>query len=284
MDKSANSQTSQPDENSGGDLSNAAAPEAEKSRTLEEIFAEDVRESEQTENSKEKPDRTAEGENQKAPKSFKDLNALAEHLKIKAEDLYKVVIPFAEGKSMTLGEIKDLAKKETDFDAREMLFEERRVSEEAKLIRAKAEVEEILSAIPTKALNKQVVENIRQRNDAHVVAQRRETLNLIPDWKDEKTRVTEMEEMVTHLKGYGFSGAEFKMLVDARTIKYIRDNWLREKRVKAILERVQKVNTKTVAPSKTTVERKSAKTPPKESTRTSNSSSENKLRSMFSED
>lgn len=239
-------QSKEPSENTSAD-ENAPKP----TRTLKEIFSEEASSrGESVESNTSGSQSKGQSESsQKAPK-LTDLNSLAETLKIKPEDLYKVKIPLGGEKSLTLGEIKDLASKDHDFDAREFDFEERRSKQEGDLLRAKNEVTELLSMIPQKLLNKELLDKARVKYDAFVQTQRRETLDLIPEWKDEKKREEETAEIVDHLSEYGISKAEFLNIVDAKAIRYIRVNWLRQKRVDRMMEEIRKQDPKTGAPSK----------------------------------
>ena len=191
-----------------------------------------------------------DGENRQKPAKLTDLNSLAETLKVKPEDLYKIKIPLGGDRTLTLGEIKDLATKDTDYDAREFDFEERRNKQEGDLLRAKNEIQELLAVIPPKLLNQELLNKVRTKYGEFVNSQRRETLNLIPEWKDEKVREAESAEMIDHLAEYGISKAEFMNLVDAKAIRYIRVNWLRQKRVERLMEQVQQQNTKGNAPAR----------------------------------
>jgi hypothetical protein len=196
----------------------------------------------------------------KAPK-LSDLNALAETLNVKPEDLYKVKIPLGNDQELTLGEIKDLASKDHDFDSREFEFEERRSKQEGDLLRARNEIEELLAIIPPKLLNKELLNKARAKHGMFVESQRRETLALIPEWKDEKRRESEMAEMIDHLHEYGISKAEFVNIIDAKAIRYIRVNWLRQKRVAEMMEKVEQQNRKGNAPARSS-NGKAPKRPP----------------------
>ncbi len=222
-----------------------------KARTLKELFSEEAS-SRGDSNESNTSGSQSKGGNESSSKTPKltDLNSLAETLKVKAEDLYKVKIPLGDNKTLTLGEIKDLAAKDHDFDAREFDFEERRNKQEGDLLRAKNEITELLNMIPPKLLNKELVDKARAKYDTFVQTQRRETLELIPEWKDEKVRTEESAEMVEHLSQYGISKTEFLNITDAKAIRYIRVNWLRQKRVDRMMEEIKKQNSASSAPAK----------------------------------
>jgi hypothetical protein len=172
----------------------------------------------------------------KPPKALKEL---AERLELKPEDLYAIEIPMSDGKSKTLGQLKDLAGKEGDLTARELRIEEERTRKESDLLRSQNELRELVSALPKDALKPEVVNAIRQKHEQHVSTERARTLELIPEWRDETKRTEEIAGMVEHLKGYGFPAQYLQAIYDSRALKYIRENMLREQRIRKALEQVQ---------------------------------------------
>lgn len=238
-------------QNEPSDNASADSGKPEPRKTLRDIFSDEASSRSNTSGSN-----TADSQGDSADESprkalkLTDLNSLAETLKVKPEDLYKVKIPLGNDKELTLGEIKDLASKDHDFDAREFEFEESRNKQEGDLLRAKNEIQELLNMIPPKLLNKELLDKARAKYNTFVEAQRRETLSLIPEWKDEKLRTEETEQMIDHLSEYGISKAEFLNITDAKAIRYIRVNWLRQKRVDRMMEEIKKQDQKTTAPAK----------------------------------
>ncbi len=189
---------------------------------------------------------TGNGDAGEKPKKAKlsDLKGLAEQLGVEVKDLYGIKIPSAkEGESFTLGELKDEMQKRSDFTVRELQWEEDRQAKQAEFSRAEGELRELLSALPVEALNPQVVEAARRKFADHVKAEQAKTLEAIPEWRDTARFDADMAEMAEHLAGYGFAPNYLATVNDARTLRYIRDNHLREKRVRAALASVTEKKT-----------------------------------------
>lgn len=180
----------------------------------------------------------------------KTLAELAERLQLKPEDLYAVEVPMSDGKAVKLGALKDTAAKQDAFTVRELEFEESRVRRESDYVRSLGELRELVASLPPSAVKPEVLEAVRRKHDANVRMERARTLEIIPEWADEAKRTEELAGMVEHLAGYGFPSNFLESLVDHRAIRYVRENYLREKRLKRALEQVSHVRSSTAAPSK----------------------------------
>lgn len=206
-----------------------------------------------------------------------DLKSLAERLATKPEDLYAIKVPMPNGESRTLGELKDLAAKQDEFTLRELEFEEERQRKEGELIRAQDELREMLAALPKEAIKPEMLDKIRQKHEATLKLEREKTLDVIPEWRDEDRRTEDVRGMIEHLKGYGFPENYLTNVVSHRMLRYIRDNWLREQRIRKALEAV-----KTGKPPATTTGKASGKPPKKPSTTVPKGQSRNRLETLFS--
>lgn len=188
-------------------------------------------------------------EKAKPPKALKEL---AERLSLKPEDLYAIEVPMSDGKTKTLGQLKDLAAKEGDLSVRELAIEESRTRKEGDLLRAQAELRELVEALPKDALKPEVLNAVRQKHEAVLTRERTRTLEAIPEWRDEAKRTEDEAGMIEHLKGYGFPASYLKSIFDSRALKYIRENWQRETRIRKALEQVQEVKPTATPRSKST--------------------------------
>jgi hypothetical protein len=205
-------------------------PEEASQPSLAEVLAQDTAET------------APEGEAVETPSNAKptSLKALAETLEMEDKDLYDIEVPMANGESRTLGELKDLVAKQDDLDLRELQFEENRHESESALIKAKQEVQALIADLPENALRPEKLEAFRKKRDLQIAEERRMTLEVIPEWKDENTRLSEIKGIVEHLNGYGFPETYLGAVVDHKTLKYIRENWQREQRIRRALEQVKK--------------------------------------------
>lgn len=180
----------------------------------------------------------------------KGLKELAERLTLKPEDLYAIEIPMADGKSMSLGKLKDLGSKEGDLSVRELAIEETRTKKEAEILQSQEELNQLISALPRDTLKPEVINAIRRKQEVYLSQERRKTLEFIPEWNDESKRTEELTGIVEHLKGYGFPQQFLQTIHDARALKYIRENFLREQRLRKALEQVKPAKPATTSKSK----------------------------------
>lgn len=221
---------------------------------------------------------TEEGKPGESPEKGKPktLKALAETLKLEDKDLYAIEVPMAkDGETRTLGELKDLAAKQDQFTLRELEFEEERQRKEGELIRSQNELRELMASLPEGAVKPEVLEKVRAKHEATLKLERERTLEAIPEWKDEEKRTEDIKGMVEHLKSYGFPESYLKTVFNHRTMKYIRDNWLREQRIRKALEQV-----KSATPGKTSTGKPAGKAPKKPS-KAIPKGSRNRLEQLF---
>lgn len=178
-----------------------------------------------------------DGEKSKAPTKFNDL---AGKLGIELDDLYKLEITSADdSEPVTIEALKDMHAKKIDLDMRELEFEESRTETEAKLMQAQNELRELMAALPEKAVKPEVLEKIRKKHEAQVTVEKQRTLEVIPSWSDSTKREADIAGMAEHLQGYGYPVNYLANVVDHKQLKYIRDNWLREQRIKKALAAVK---------------------------------------------
>lgn len=218
-----------------------------------------------------------DGQKKAKPKKFNDL---AGTLGMELDDLYKLEIAAGtDGTPVTVEQLKDLHAKQDDFTLRELQFEEQRQVKEGELIRAQDELRELMAALPEKAIKPEVLERLRKKRDETQTLERGKTLEAIPEWRDEKRRTEDIRGMVEHLKGYGFPENYLQSVFNHRSLKYIRDNWLRETRIRRALESV-----KSGKPNPTTTTPATGKAPKKQSTAVNQKrKGRNRLEQVFSE-
>lgn len=167
------------------------------------------------------------------------LEALSKRLGVKPEQVYNVKIPLADGaEPLTIGQLKDRVGELVDLETRETQFEQRRISAEGELLRAQAEIRELVAMIPKQHINPEIVNKIRERHNANMATERRMTLEHIPEWRDEKRAAEDLQGMIEFLGEYGFDNNFIGTVHDHRAIKFIRDMYLRDKRIKKALSNV----------------------------------------------
>lgn len=167
------------------------------------------------------------------------LEALSKRLGFKPEQIYGVKIPLADGaEPLTIGQLKDRIGELVDLETRETQFEQRRLRSEGELMRSQAEIRDILQMIPKEHIRPEIVNKIRQRHETNMAHERRMTLEHIPEWRDEKRAGEDLQGMIDLLGEYGFDETFIGSVHDHRAIKFIRDMYLRDKRIKAALAKV----------------------------------------------
>jgi hypothetical protein len=167
------------------------------------------------------------------------MEELSKRLGLKPEQVYSVKIPLSDGaEPLTIGQLKDRVGELVDLETRETQFEARRMRAEGELMRSQSEIRELLGMIPKEHIRPEVVNKIRQRHEANMATERRMTLEHIPEWRDEKRAGEDLQGMIGFLGEYGFDETFIGTVHDHRAIKFIRDMYLRDKRIKAALAKV----------------------------------------------
>lgn len=171
-----------------------------------------------------------------------DLAAVAERLGVQVADLYAVKVPASGGREpLTIGQIKDRFAEFESLEADRLQFSESRIQQERDLEQARAEIRELLSAIPGEHLKKEVLQRVAQRVAERNTAARAKVVEVIPEWRDENLRTTETKELDKLMEGYGFPAGFASGIHDARLLKFMRDAMRREQQVRKALESVRKV-------------------------------------------
>lgn len=180
-------------------------------------------------------------------------NDLAGKLGIELDELYKLEVSQAEdGSVVTVENLKDFYADQGDIELRETEFEERRIQQEADLMKAQDELREIIAALPERAVKPEVLQKVREKHEAQMTLERKKTLDVIPEWQDDERRTNDIEKMSEHLQQYGYPVNYLERVADHRMMKYIRDNYLREQRIRAALAKVKAGKPNPTKPSRPT--------------------------------
>lgn len=172
--------------------------------------------------------------------TLRKFNDLAGRLGVELDALYALEISDADGEAVTIEQLKDHYTERGDFTVRQLEVEEQHAQREAELLRAQQELRELVAALPENALRPEVLDKLRAKREQHLAAERTATLDAIPAWRDEKTRLADIEGMGKHLASYGYPENHLGNISDHRQLRYIRDNYLREQRIRQALEAVRK--------------------------------------------
>lgn len=91
---------------------------------------------------------------------------------------------------------------------------------------------DILAILPKEALKPEVLNKLRDRQEATVRIEKQRTLEHIPSWREEKARNADIELMQATLADYGFDESFLHSILDHRAIKFVRDMSLMRKRIR----------------------------------------------------
>jgi hypothetical protein len=170
------------------------------------------------------------------------IDKLAKRQGLTPEQVYAIKVPMAQGgEPLSIGELKDRIGELVDLEQRELEFDQRRRTGEGEMLRAQAEMRELMALIPKDKLQPGVLEKIRAKHEATQASERRAVLEHIPQWQDEKRRTEDLTGMVELLGDYGFPPEFMATVVDHRAVKMIRDFYLMDRRIKSALAKVKDV-------------------------------------------
>lgn len=221
---------------------------APKAVTLADIFAD-------------KPEGDAPADDPSKP--VDTLDGLTQRYGLTAEQIYALKVPMPSGaEPITLGTMKDRVSDLVEFEQREMQFDQRRIKAEGELLRAQSEMRELIASLPAESIKPEIVKKIRAQHETMMTRERELTAEHIPEWQDERIRAADIQGMIEHLGDYGFPESFITTIVDHRAIKYIRDNYLRDQRIKKALANVKEPQMRGQRPSGKGRPVASPKTPP----------------------
>jgi hypothetical protein len=168
------------------------------------------------------------------------IDGVSKRLGLKPEEVYAIKVPMPNGaESLTIGDMKDRVGELVELETREAQFDQRRIKSEGEVLRAQTELRELISMIPKENIPAGIVDKIRKRHESTVSRERELTLEHIPQWQDEKTCAAEIKGINELLSNYGFDETFIASVVDHRALKFIRDMYLMDKRIKAALAKVE---------------------------------------------
>lgn len=169
-----------------------------------------------------------------------DLEAVAETLGIKVEDLYKVKVPASGGReAMTIGQIKDKYTEWAGLETDRIAFDERKTEAEAKIELAKQELREIMAALPPGSLNKEALGRVAAKLAERNKANEAQLSAAFPEWRDPAVKTAHMSDINKLMAGYGFTPQQVAAIKDPRMLKLFRDAARRETLVRKALEEVK---------------------------------------------
>lgn len=183
---------------------------------------------------------TSGSDEQSQPTRFNDLAGATD---LELDALYKLTVSLDDdSEPVSIEQLKDSYKERNDFELERIRIEEQQAEDTKKLLRERSELQELLAALPANAVKPETLEKLRGQMEQRQTEERRQTLEVIPDWKDDEKRDRDIQAMTEHLQDYGFPPGQLGQMVDHRWLRYIRESMLRERRIKAALAKVKKAS------------------------------------------
>lgn len=171
------------------------------------------------------------------------IEGLAAHLGRDPAELYQIKVGMRDGEVVTLGELKDYKAQGAEHSLAALEWESQRQAEQAELHRARAELAELIQAVPRERLNADALAKARAAFDGRMAIEKERTLARIPEWRDESRRTADVAGITEYLADYGLPPSALNEISDHRILLVIRDAWLRKSRLDAALAQVRTVRT-----------------------------------------
>jgi hypothetical protein len=128
-------------------------------------------------------------------------------------------------------------------------FDQHRREREGELLRVQNEIRELMQLIPREQLKPELIEKVRGQHESTMRRERQLTLEHIPDWRKDETRLADLEGMTELVQDYGFPESFITTVVDHRALKMLRDFYRMNKRIKEALAKVTTPPKKGMKPS-----------------------------------
>ena len=175
------------------------------------------------------------------PPAPNSLAALAERLGVDPASLYDIEIPTGDGdgSAIKLGELKDAHRSRLTHEAEKLSWAEQREADAADTRRARAELTELLGAVPRDKLNPQVIEAARASHQARMETERQRVMTLIPAWQDAATREADLTGIRAMMADFGLPASALSEVQDARMLALLQSAADRKQRVERALAQVK---------------------------------------------
>jgi hypothetical protein len=159
--------------------------------------------------------------------------SLAKELGVEAKDIYnELEIPLGEGESVTLGQFKDRVKDLRELDTQRETFSTEKAEQEKGQLRDRALLNTMLELIGPE-LARPAYQAAQEQLETWQDDQRGQILEAIPEWQDPDALAKDRDSIVGLGQEYGFSEVEMTGVLDARTVRMLRDFAVLQNKVKS---------------------------------------------------
>ena len=189
-------------------------------------------------------DENPEDENPEDEDQALDAKSMAEKLGISIEDLYQIEFNYADGESLTLGQLKDAGDRArgADDEAEKLSQDRERLDNDN--MKARAEIQNIVSLLPVEAIDPRLIQQAQNQHAELVRSERINVISAIPGWKDPAVEVEDRAAMMDILGGYGFKRVEADNMLDHRLIKLIYDHTRLRAKLKPKVDEIKRLRKK----------------------------------------
>lgn len=149
------------------------------------------------------------------------LQQLAEQAGLTLDELFKIVVPLDAGEQTTLGALKDQFKDYSRLAETQLEFDEGRTKFENDMIRARAELQEVIKLLPE--IPPAVLERAQQVYQQTRAAEHESLLAIKPAWSDPTVFNQAQDDIMSTVAEYGFSRADLDSVFDHRLTKMLHD-------------------------------------------------------------
>lgn len=150
------------------------------------------------------------------------LKELADKLDVPLKALYALDIPMGEGKSMSLGELKDLAR-QAQTDGQQLRDLQQNLDDrEADILTRRHQVTQILDALGGQ-VPPHVAQQMGELQARHIEREREALQAAIPTWSNPAAYQADKSAMIDFIGRYGFGVRDLESVTDHRFLKMIRD-------------------------------------------------------------
>lgn len=163
-----------------------------------------------------------EAERQAGQEKPLSLKELAAELGVDAKAIYEVEIPLGEGKKMSLGELKDLAKQAEEHRGALEKLQAVETDRSNEIMLARRELSTMMQALGEN-IDPVTVRAVQEMNAKTLQRERTLMMRAIPEWSDPLVIAADRKIMVDFLAQYGFNEMELGQVADHRLIKLLRD-------------------------------------------------------------
>jgi len=151
-----------------------------------------------------------------------DLKSVAERLQIDPTKLYQDIRVKAGDGELSISELADRYKAQTELDEIKATLTKARGDFEADQVRQARELDEILNVLPREALRPELVQAYQRQKAEYLSREREALLRAIPEWADTGVVTAERKQLTDYLASFGWPEGAIDRVEDHRLFVTLR--------------------------------------------------------------